>query len=86
MPIYSFTGPDGAEPVAGVILDGNGNLFGTTVKGGLYGYGTVFELTYNVNYWLDRDCALQLPEPERWTWPYGGLVEDSAGNLYGSDQ
>ena len=45
-PIYSFTGPDGQEPVGGVILDSNGNLFGTTVEGGLYGYGTVFELTY----------------------------------------
>ena len=29
-----------------VILDQNGNLFGTTFGGGLYGYGTLFKLTY----------------------------------------
>ena len=28
-PIYSFTGHDGAYPYGGVVLDGNGNLFGT---------------------------------------------------------
>ena len=39
----------GQSPTGGVILDSNGNLFGTTVEGGLYGYGTVFELTYNIN-------------------------------------
>jgi uncharacterized repeat protein (TIGR03803 family) len=46
-PIYNFgQQPDGQSPYAGVILDSNGNLFGTTVYGGLYGYGTVFELKY----------------------------------------
>ncbi len=51
--IYSFSGPpDGGGPGNGVILDANGNLFGTTMNGGLYNNcdnvtcGTVFELTY----------------------------------------
>jgi uncharacterized repeat protein (TIGR03803 family) len=37
---------DGSEPQAGLLLDSFGNLFGTTsVGGGRYGYGTVFEIT-----------------------------------------
>jgi uncharacterized repeat protein (TIGR03803 family) len=33
---------DGYSPVAGLIIDATGNLFGTTYSGGTYGYGTVF--------------------------------------------
>jgi len=44
--LYSFTGgADGAKPVAGLVRDAAGNLYGTTTEGGTYGYGTVFELT-----------------------------------------
>jgi len=40
-----YTQGDGAHPMAGLILDGKGNLYGTTNYGGLYGYGTIFQLT-----------------------------------------
>jgi uncharacterized repeat protein (TIGR03803 family) len=44
--LYSFNGAtDGALPVASLITDGKGNLYGTTSSGGPGGYGTVFELT-----------------------------------------
>jgi uncharacterized repeat protein (TIGR03803 family) len=46
--LYSFTnGADGGNPVAGVILDSAGNLYGTTYHGGNtnYGAGVVFEIT-----------------------------------------
>jgi uncharacterized repeat protein (TIGR03803 family) len=45
--LYSFTGPDGANPHAGVVRDAIGNLYGTTYNGGANGYGTVFELMPN---------------------------------------
>jgi len=52
--LYSFGGgADGATPDAGVVLDGSGNLFGTTMAGGdsacANGCGTVFMLTQDGN-------------------------------------
>jgi len=42
---YSFTGGAGGEvPVAGLIRDTEGNLYGTTLEGGAYNYGAVFKL------------------------------------------
>ena len=44
--LHNFgTGDDGAFPQAGVILDGAGNLYGTTGAGGIQSDGTVFEVT-----------------------------------------
>ncbi len=44
--LYVFQGiPDGIQPMAGVILDSTGHLYGTTYNGGLYSNGTVFELS-----------------------------------------
>ena len=44
--IYTFgPSPDGAGPGAGLTTDPQGRLYGTTVGGGAFGYGTVFRLT-----------------------------------------
>jgi uncharacterized repeat protein (TIGR03803 family) len=43
--LVSFDGSDGALPIAGLIADANGNLFGTTANGGASDDGTVFEIT-----------------------------------------
>ncbi len=50
--LHNFgNGTDGQFPYAGLIMDGAGNLYGTTFQGGIYnapyGCGTVFELTPN---------------------------------------
>jgi uncharacterized repeat protein (TIGR03803 family) len=42
--LYSFNGTSGANPVAGVVLDSSGNLYGTTSAGGSNGKGVVFEI------------------------------------------
>jgi uncharacterized repeat protein (TIGR03803 family) len=42
---FSKNGTDGLYPLAGLIFDAAGNLYGTTYQGGSYGTGTVFELT-----------------------------------------
>ncbi len=44
--LYSFSGPDGANPYYGTLaIDTNGNLYGTTYYGGAFNDGTVYEVT-----------------------------------------
>ena len=43
--LHSFSGADGANPYASLVLDAAGNLYGTTTYFGAYGYGSVFELS-----------------------------------------
>jgi uncharacterized repeat protein (TIGR03803 family) len=81
--LYSFTaGTDGAAPSAGVILDGKGNLFGTTRDGGnpACGCGVVYKLDTNNNFTVLHTFT---GAPDGAT-PYAGLIRDSKGNLYGT--
>ncbi len=48
--LYSFSGTDGANPSAGLILDNNGYIYGTTLNGGAAGYGEVFEMDPSTSY------------------------------------
>src|SRR5262252_2171202 len=54
--IHNFTarGSDGATPYGGPILDGSGNLYGTTYLGGRYGAGSVYRLSPNGSSWTYR--------------------------------
>jgi uncharacterized repeat protein (TIGR03803 family) len=81
--LYSFSGGSyGGEP-DGLVMDANGNLFGTTYFGGSCSVGSVFELQPGANGWtyslLHSFCINDGNAPE------GGLVIDQAGNLYGVD-
>ena len=52
--IYNFTGGnDGGKPAAQLVFDSAGNMYGTTVVGGLYGCGTVFKLSLSGNQWQE---------------------------------
>ena len=80
--LHSFTGgSDGAIPFgAGLIEDASGNLYGTTSYGGPHGSGVVFRVDASghetVLYAFNR-----LPDGAN---PYGGLLRDKMGNLYGT--
>lgn len=77
--LYNFSGTDGANPVVNVIKDKSGNLYGTTLNGGLYDDGTVFKITpAGVETVLYSFSGGNYGDQ-----PYSGLLEDSAGNLYG---
>ncbi len=85
--LYSFAGSDGANPYAGVIMDANGNLFGTTFHGGASLFGTVFELSpssssptgYTEAFLYSFTGAGNDGE-----YPYAGLIMDGEGNLLGT--
>ena len=42
--LVSFTGTNGGDPEAGLVIDNNGNLFGTASSGGTANDGTLFEV------------------------------------------
>ena len=85
--LHSFgNGTDGSEPYAGLILDSHGNLYGTTYYGGIHLYwGTAFELSpregggYTET--VLRSFDYNGTDGAR---PEGGLIMDTAGNLYGT--
>jgi uncharacterized repeat protein (TIGR03803 family) len=83
--LWSFGAPgDGANPAGGVIRDNDGNLFGTTTMGGLYGFGTVFELTYNQGTGWTETILYNFQNGSDGENPWAGLVMDQSGNLYGA--
>jgi uncharacterized repeat protein (TIGR03803 family) len=83
--IYSFSGPDGAAPAAGVVFDDSGNLYGTTQGGGAYNSGTVFELTPSLQgQWTESVIYSFGAYQGDGILPLAGLVFDAAGNLYGT--
>jgi uncharacterized repeat protein (TIGR03803 family) len=52
--LYTFTGgADGGEPLAGLAIDAQGNLYGTTAIGGSFGNGTVFMLAFASGSWTE---------------------------------
>jgi len=84
--LYSFDGTDGAYPYAGLLFDEEGNLYGTTHTGGVYFQGAVFELSppeHAVGSWRER-VLYSFTGSSDGSSPYGGLVRDRAGTLYGT--
>jgi uncharacterized repeat protein (TIGR03803 family) len=83
--LYSFNrgGQGGYAPKSGLIFDTVGNLYGTTTYGGPPGFGTVFELTPNGDGTWSEKVVHGFTFKDG-SAPYGGLVFDAAGNLYGT--
>ena len=80
--LHDFAGgADGEEPTS-IILH-KGNFFGTTVRGGTHGCGTVFELSFNAAHSvLYNFCTEEgFVDGDR---PNGPLLADKSGNLYGT--
>jgi uncharacterized repeat protein (TIGR03803 family) len=80
--LHSFQGPpDGAQPRGSLIRDAAGNLYGTTFFGGFFGRGTVFKVDAQGN-----ESVIHYFEgvPFDGAYPAADLVQDAAGNLYGT--
>jgi uncharacterized repeat protein (TIGR03803 family) len=83
--VYNFSGGnDGGNPATRLIFDRAGNIYGTTAGGGAHDCGTVFELTpIGGGHWQESvlhsfNCS------DEGNSPYGGVVADAQGNLYGT--
>ena len=80
--LYSFAGSpgDGANPIAGLIMDAAGNLYGTTLSGGAFGFGTVFKLDP-----LGNETVLHsFTGGDDGARPSAALTMDATGNLLGT--
>ena len=89
--LYNFTGaPTGMYPLASLVFDGAGNLYGTTADGGndkacpSSGCGVVFELVPAAGGWTET--VIHTFSRRDGAYPAAHLVFDHAGNLYGTTQ
>ena len=86
--LWSFSGgSDGSAPVANLLMDDKGNLYGTTFLGGaVYDDGTAFELmppARGGTQWSER-VLWALADSRDGAEPKAGLIADAKGNLYGT--
>src|ERR1700722_1515575 len=90
--LHRFSGLDGSLPSADLVLDHDGNLYGTTEFGGsgpcsygVYaGCGTVFELTFKAGVGWTEKVLYNFTGQGDGYLPIASLVFDRAGNLYGT--
>ncbi len=78
--LHNFNGADGSGPAAGVTLDGQGNVYGTTAFGEAAGQGSVYKID------LATGVFTNLVRLSTFigAYPMAGVTFDSQGNLYGT--
>ncbi len=80
--LYTFQGgSDGAYPIAGLVADRLGNLYGATAGGYPQPYPTIFMLTPSQGGWVFQ---VIYTFPSNAESPWATLAIDAAGNLYGT--
>jgi uncharacterized repeat protein (TIGR03803 family) len=88
--IHSFSGylgdHDGTSPGGALVIDAAGNVYGTTSNGGSYdSQGTVFELAApSGSGKYEHKILWNFGATGDGANPNGDLIQDSAGNLYGT--
>ena len=82
--LVTFSSPNGEGPAAGLIADANGDLFGTTTYGGLFGDGTVFEITKTAVGYASAPTTLVSFNQTDGQYPEAALIADANGDLFGT--
>lgn len=75
----------GFYPSGTPVLDSAGNLYCVTGEGGAFKYGVAFKLALNSGVWQETVLHSFNSTTHDGTSPYGGMVSDSSGTLYGAD-
>jgi uncharacterized repeat protein (TIGR03803 family) len=82
--LVSFDGADGDELPAGLIIDADGDLFGTTRAGGADGVGTVFEIAKTPSGYASMPTTVLSFNEADGGIPLASLVADASGDLFGT--
>jgi uncharacterized repeat protein (TIGR03803 family) len=85
--LVTFKGSNGEGPIAPVVFDVTGNLYGITCEGGANGNGIVFKLTPSSHGAWKESVLYSFPtshNPKNPWGPASGVIFDAAGNLYGT--
>ena len=84
--LFSFDGTHGAFPLAGLIADAAGDLFGTTqAGGGANNDGTVFEIVKTASGYANTPTVLFSFDGTHGAAPFAGLTADAARKLVRHD-
>jgi uncharacterized repeat protein (TIGR03803 family) len=79
---FGLTKRDGLGPVGSLLFNKKGVLYGTTELGGAAGLGTVFKMRQHAGAW--KEAVIYNFDGPTGAVPEGGLIRDTAGNLYGT--
>ncbi|MEO8585397.1 MAG: choice-of-anchor tandem repeat GloVer-containing protein [Acidobacteriota bacterium] len=79
---FTVNATGGAPPFASLVLDGSGNLYGTTLYGGSGLHGTIFKLRSDGTGFLVLHSFTDRADDGK--WPSAPLIVDGVGNLYGT--
>ncbi|HEX3430965.1 MAG TPA: choice-of-anchor tandem repeat GloVer-containing protein [Rhizomicrobium sp.] len=79
--LHSFAGgtADGEYPLAGVIVDASGNMYGSTETAGASDFGTVYKVGPTGTFTLVHSFS-----GTDGKYPYGGLIQNRKGTLFGT--
>lgn len=83
--IHTFTGGDdgGGGSAGRLLIDPRGDIFGVCTVGGVNGFGTVYEISPTQGQWQFTTLYAFKDSPDG-ALPYGSVVFDRGGNLYGT--
>ena len=82
--VFNPAKPLGYHPLGPLLVDSNGNFYGTTYSGGTGGQGAVYGLLRIPNSTRYKPIALHGFTFTDGAAPASGLVIDAAGNIYGT--
>ena len=82
--LHSFTGTDGQNPDAPLLIGPNGHLFGTTASGGANGFGVVFQAASVDGTWQTTDLYSFTNANGDGAYPDSALIMDGSGDIFGT--